>query len=178
MKRAERWTILLTICLIMLFVTGLFYDTERDPNEDEEEDEKTIEESLSEYSWKDFWITIYSVIATVPVPLISKILLKRVPLNPGDGLEVFQKQMKKMKIKRMIAYVLLAGTCAWCTWSVIMFSLAFGYNTTQIWLVTVSVSAIFKFLIKDTAVAVGVVLLIMYLPVLCKKCKKSKDDPT
>lgn len=107
-----------------IFVTGLFYND----GAEEEEDDKDIWESLSAFSWTDFWIIIYSTSITVPVPLVLRFFFRRKTIDSTLDVEI---QLKNMKTKRILGYIVVTGIVLWCSWSCIAFSLDFGYNKTQ-----------------------------------------------
>ena len=111
--------------ILTIFCTGLFYDEE---NVEEEEDvEKSATESWRDIRIRDLYIILYSTIVTIPAPLTIKFLFRRKKIDPAKS---YSKQMRSIKIQRVIAYILTFCLAVWCTWSCIAFSLDFGYNKT------------------------------------------------
>lgn len=110
-----------------IFVSGLFYNTDADPEEEEKESDKTLQESIMNFGWSDFWIVVYSASITVPIPFVLRYFFRRKTIDVKQ--DTFM-QMRKMKIKRIIGYIIVFCVTAWSSWSCIAFSLDFGYNTT------------------------------------------------
>ena len=77
-----------------------------------------------------------------------------------------------MKIKRVIGFALTGMVVAWSSWSCISFSLAFGYDTTTLRMISFCGAEIFDLLIKDNATS----LLISSLLVLASILKAAKVD--
>ena len=123
--RSELWAIFLCIVMVSIFVTGLFYQD--DSADDEDESEKSFTETLEAFGWEDFWIIFYSVCITLPIPLILRWFFLRKKI---DSTKEVGKQIRTRRIKRTIGYILVFLIVAWCAWSCIAFSLAFGYNAT------------------------------------------------
>jgi len=123
--RSELWAIFLCIVMVSIFVTGLFYQD--DSTEDEDESEKTFTETLEAFGWDDFFIIFYSVSITLPIPFILRWFFMRKKLDRTKNVE---KQVRVRRIKRTIGYILVFLIVAWCAWSCVAFSLAFGYNAT------------------------------------------------
>ena len=110
----------------------------------------------------------------IPVPIILKNFFSRKNPNPKDTIAEIVKATKKMKIKRVIGYLMCTAVCAWCTWSIIMFSIEFGHNTSQIWLLNFGITTIIDAVCTDVLVAVLLVLLVLYLPRIKEECKRRK----
>ena len=164
LTRSEKLTIILVVVLLKLFAIGLFYDTDRDPDEEETESEKTGEEILEEFGWEDFWIMIYSMLIVVPVPIILKFFFSRQKFEGEDALEKIAKDKKKMLIKRIIGYFICFAVCVWCTWSIIMFSIEFGQNTSKIWLLNFGITTVGDVLVKEVLIAVILTSIPLCLP--------------
>ena len=178
-SRAEKLTIILTILMIKLFAIGLFYDKDRDPDEEEQEKDKSVEEIIDGFGYRDFWIMLYTMCIVMPVPFILKAFFQRHELDPDHELEEIEKRKKKMKIRRIIGYIICFIICAWCIWSIVAFSISFGYNTSMMWLVNFGITFVGDVVGKDVLIACLSVLLAIYLPVLKDKCKKKcfgKDE--
>ena len=115
----------------------------------------------------------------IPVPLILNKLFERKELNPEDSIEKVEKEKSKMKKKRVLGYIICFAVCAWCTRSTILFSIAFGQNTSQIWLINFAITKFGDFLFKDALIACVSVFAALYLPrikeVCNEKCRKRKD---
>ena len=169
-SRAERLTIVLVLLMTELFAIGLFYDSDRDPDKEETEDDKTVEQTVEGFGWRDFWILIYTLAIIIPIPIILKNLFTRTVLDPEAEVEETRKVKKCNKIKRVIGYIISFSVCAWCTWSIIMFSVEFGHNTSQIWLITFAITTASDVVCKDVLVAVFTVLFVLYLPMMKEKC--------
>ena len=105
-SRAERLTIVLVLLMCELFAIGLFYDSDRNPDEEETEDEKTVEESVEGMGWRDFWVAIYSMAIVIPIPIILKKIFTRKELDPEADAGVTSKLKRNMKIKRTIGYII------------------------------------------------------------------------
>ena len=61
-----------------IFVTGLFYN---DSQDNDEEETTSLYEQIRGLSWVDFWIIVYSVSMTVPVPFILRYFFRRNKIN-------------------------------------------------------------------------------------------------
>ena len=175
-SRAERLTIVLVLLMCELFAIGVFYDSDRNPDEEETEDDKTVEQSAEGMGWRDFWIAIYSMAIVIPIPIILKKIFTRKELDPEADAGVTSKLKRNMKIKRTIGYIISYLACAWCTWSIIMLSVEFGKNTSQIWLINFAITTVSDIVIKDVCVAALTVFLVLYRPILKEKCKKRKNE--
>ena len=106
------------------------------------------------------------MVIVIPVPIILVEVFARKELSPLDPIEVIEKANKRMKIKRSIGYAICFLVCAWCVWSIFMFSIEFGHNTSQTWLLNFGITAVVDAIFKDPLVAVIGVLIAMYLPIL------------
>ena len=115
------------------------------------------------------------MLIVIPVPIILVKFFSRKELNSLDPIEVIEKAKKTMKRKRCIGYGICVLVCAWCVWSIFMFSIEFGHNTSQIWLLNFGITTIGDIVCKDVLVAYIGVLISLYLPVLKEKCKKRKN---
>ena len=87
-----------------IFVTGLFYNADYDEDEEKKDSDQSIEETLTSFSWQDFWIILYSTLITVPIPFILKFLFRR---KKPDTNKNVMRQLRCMKIKRFIGYILV-----------------------------------------------------------------------
>ena len=56
-----------------------------------------------------------------------------------------------------------------------MFSVEFGHNTSQIWLMNFAITTCIDIVFKDVFVAALTVFLALYIPMLKEKCKKRKN---
>ena len=111
--------------MLSIFVTGLFYQDKS--TDEEDESKKSFFETLEAFGWEDFWVIFYSICITLPTPFIlSWFFLRR----KFDRSKNVAKQARVRRIKRTIGYILIFLIVAWCAWSCITFSLAFGYNAT------------------------------------------------
>ena len=129
-----------------------------------------MEQTVEGFGWRDFWILIYTLAIIIPIPIILKNLFTRTVLDPEAEVEETRKVKKCNKIKRVIGYIISFSVCAWCTWSIIMFSVEFGHNTSQIWLITFAITTASDVVCKDVLVAVFTVLFVLYLPMMKEKC--------
>jgi len=57
-----------------------------------------------------------------------------------------------------------------------MFSVEFGHNTSQIWLINFAITTGGDIVCKDVCVAAITVFLAIYLPILKAKCMKRKNE--
>jgi len=126
MLRSEKLTVLLVIIMTGIFVTGLFYDRSQDGAETEEED-KTFYETIQSFSWADFWIIVFSMSITIPIPIILRNLFRRKKINLDKDVK---SQIRRQRLKKFAGFTLSACIVLWSAWSCISFSLSFGYNTT------------------------------------------------
>ena len=172
-SRADKLTIMLVLLMLELFAIGLFYDSDRNPDEEEKQDDKTVSETLENFGWRDFWITIYTMCIVIPVPFILTILFKRKELHPDE--ENIDKKKKKMRINRFAGYSICFVVCVWCTWSIVAFSTEFGQNTSQSWLVNFGITTLGEIICKDQIITVITAFLALYLPECKEKCKKKKN---
>ena len=85
------------------------------------------------------------------------------------------KQLKYMKIKRIAAYGTVFIVVAWCSWTIVAFSLSFGFNTTQAWMINFGFTTAFDILVKDSISASVLSIFFMVLPRI-KCCKKDEDE--
>ena len=154
--RTERWTIFLAVVMISLYVTGLFYNGDFDEDEEKKESEKSFEESFMSFSWNDFWVIVYTTVITVPQPFVLRYFFRR---RKPDTTKNVMKQVRLMKIKRIIGYVLVTCIVVWSLWSCIAFSLAFGYNTTQRWMLSFTFTEFFDLIFKDNIVTLTLALI-------------------
>ena len=174
-SRAEKLTIILVLLMTELFAIGLFYDSGRNPDTEETEEDKTVEETVRNFGWRDFWITLYVLAIVIPIQIILKYLFTRIELNPEAEMEETRKVKKCMKIKRVIGYFMCFAVCAWCTWSIIMFSIEFGHNTAQIWIINFGITTTGDILCKDTILALIMAFFGLYLPFVKERCKKRNN---
>ena len=158
-----------------LFAIGLFYDSDRDPDKEETEDDKTVEQTVEGFGWRDFWILIYTLVIIIPIPIILKNLFTRTELDPEAEIEETRKVKKCNSIKRVIGYIISFCACAWCTWSIIMFSIEFGHNTSQIWLINFAITTTSDVLFKDVLIAAIPVFFVLYVPMIKEKCQKRQN---
>ena len=56
-----------------------------------------------------------------------------------------------------------------------MFSVEFGQNTSQIWLISFAIATGCDIICKDVFIAAITVVLALYLPMLKEKCKKREN---
>jgi hypothetical protein len=89
----------LCITVSDLFISGLFYDTERNEESEEQESEESLKSSFESYTWSDFWIMVYTILFTVPVPIILAILFKRRKFEIDEPEDKIRKTLVKQKIK-------------------------------------------------------------------------------
>lgn len=172
--RSELWAIFLTIVMVSIFVTGLFYQD--DTAEGEEEEDKTFWETIQAFTWQDFWIILYSVSITVPIPVLLKFFFTRKELDHTKDLA---SQLRIRKYKRWIGFTMVFTTVLWCSWSCIAFSLAFGYNATQRWMLTFGLSEAFDLSVKDPLVALTLIMArIMYGYIRDRHSKVDIMEPT
>ena len=113
MLRSEKLTVLLVIIMTSLFVTGLFHDRGNDDTETEEAD-KSFDEAIQSFSWADFWIIVYSMSITIPIPIILRSLFRRKKINPDKDVS---SQIRKQKLKRLAGFTLSASIVLWSSWS-------------------------------------------------------------
>jgi hypothetical protein len=117
---------------------------------------------------------VFSILFTVPVPIVLGLLFKRKKLEVYDNPDSIRRKLKVQHVKRGIAYTIAFLYVAWCFWSTLTFSLEFGFNTTQIWMINFGFSTAVEILLKDAIVAMSV-SFIMILIMLCKqRCKKKR----
>ena len=83
--RSERWTVFLAVLMLTIFVTGLFYEDE-EKSDEKDESEKTFWESLADFRWRDFWICVYSMLITIPIPYLLKWFFARSELNTDENM--------------------------------------------------------------------------------------------
>ena len=170
--RKERCTVLFMMIMLTIFCTGLFYSEESD--EEQEEDEESALDTWQDMRLRDLFIILYSTIVTIPAPLIIKFLFKRKKIDPSKD---YAKQMRAIKIKRVIAYILTFCIAAWCTWSCIAFSLDFGYNKTSRWMFSVLIAYTFDLIVKDNLVTIAIVSLIVCVAYIRDKRNRVKNIP-
>ena len=175
--RSEQWTVFLCIVMLSIFVTGLFYNKdeteETTETEEEEEKENSLEDSMSDFSIQDFWIIVYSVCITLPVPFILRWFFRRKDIDKSKSL---LKQLRDQKIKRICGYLIVFAVVTWCSWSIIAFSLDFGFNTTQKWMISFSIAEISDISIKDPIVALLIILIREFIILIRIRDKSSKVE--
>ena len=115
------------------------------------------------------------MVIVIPVPIILIQFFARKELNPVDPIEDIEKAKKRMQIKRSIGYSICFLVCAWCIWSIFMFSIEFGHNTSQTWLLNFGITTWLDIIFKDVLVAIIMVLIVLYLPIIKYKCKNRKN---
>jgi hypothetical protein len=145
----------------------MFYESERDEEEEERQGEQTLQESFEAYEWKDFWILVYTLCFTVPIPLFLSILFKRSKFRDEYSQDQIKRVIAHQKIKRVIGYFIALSWVAWCFYASFMFSLEFGESTTQIWIVNFLLSTSIEICAKDALVAVSFSIVLVSI-ILCK----------
>ena len=79
--------------MLSIFVTGLFYDNDKEEeNTEEEESDKSVWETMSDFSIRDFWIVVYSILITLPAPLVLRWFFRRKEIDPSKSVA---KQLRK-----------------------------------------------------------------------------------
>ena len=154
--------------ILTIFTTGLFYNEET-VEEEEEDVEKSAEESWKDMRIRDLYIILYSTLITIPVPLLIKFLFRRKKIDPTKN---YSKQMRTRKIKRIIAYILTFCITVWCAWSVIAFSLDFGYNKTQRWMFSFVIAWIFDTAVKDNVITIGMAAILLCIALIKSRYRR------
>lgn len=76
-------------------------------------------------------------------------------------------------MKRVIGYGLAVAIVTWCSWSCVAFSISFGYNPAQTWLISFSAEKIFDLFIIDPITGVIIFSISGYIA-----AKKRKNAST
>ncbi|CAG9326220.1 unnamed protein product [Blepharisma stoltei] len=120
-----------------MFFIGLFYqDGEQ---KDDDSDSMNFSEAINNYSFRDFWVMVYSTGIMIPIAIILRILAKR-------NIKEYKDPKKQNKIKKrekwkkfgffMLSWSLMGYFC----WSIILFSIQFQLSLTYKWICNTSVS--------------------------------------
>ena len=153
-----------------MFATGLFYENDTEEDADDEESEKSFVEALESFSIRDFWIVVYSLLITFTIPIILKYFFRRKEIDYSKNAA---KQLRVQRIKRVIGYGLAVAIVIWCSWSCVAFSISFGYNPAQTWLISFSAEKIFDLFIIDPITGVIIFSISGYIA-----AKKRKNAST
>jgi hypothetical protein len=134
LSKSEKWTIFIVLAMLSFFVTGLFYDANRNASDEELEEFEDFLQSAGKFGWTDFLIIFYSVLIVITAAQLFKFLFIKSTISPLASIDVILKKTRFVRIKRIVGYALawliMIASC-WCCFT---FSLSFGYNTTNKWI--------------------------------------------
>ena len=83
-----------------------------------------------------------------------------------------------MKIKRIVGYLLTSLIVIISAWSCIIFSLDFGYNRTNAWMLSFTFAEIFDFSVKDNITSIVLAKLLLTLASMRSKREMVKIEPS
>ena len=170
--RFNRLTIF--VCMIMgeLFLSGLFYDNDQGTGFTADFDSKKFSEAAKNYSWRDFWIAVYSSLLMIPIGLLLIVFLSRRKIEDiATSLNLKERTLKLQRIKKYLGYVVAWSLMLFFSYGIVVFSLAFDVSAMQwsvadLWMLTFGVATL-QDLLLWTNVKLIMKVIILYILYKC-----------
>eukprot|EP00742_Colponemidia_sp_Colp-10_P003292 GILJ01003503.1.p1 GENE.GILJ01003503.1~~GILJ01003503.1.p1 ORF type:complete len:2040 (+),score=227.83 GILJ01003503.1:289-6120(+) len=164
-SRPARVTLYFCVVLSHLVAAALFYNADEDPCGGDPlcSDDVGFFDGVAEFGWADFWVSVYSILITIPINLALMYLFKSKRIMPGSSAAKRARIVKSNLQRRRIAYTVSAMFASFCAFYLVMFTLSFNIRVSYRWITSWAVATVQDFAVWENAGILSRVMLIRYV---------------
>jgi hypothetical protein len=171
--RFNRLTMFVVMIMGELFLSGLFYQNGQGGTEfSTDVSTKALVDAAKNYSWRDFWIAVYSSVLIIPVGFMLAYLLSRKKIEDlAVSFSLKERFMKVQRVKKYVGYGVSWVLMGFFSYAIVMFSLAFDviarqWSIADLWMLTFGIATL-QDLVIWTNVKLLMKILILYILYKC-----------